>query len=134
MFLILSFAIHAIGSLKTGIRSMFYNKSVKVLSVAKNFYVTNDFVVDVYKVKRANNIYIEIYSTDSGSLIQKIQFPDSYDTYFYSEGVSSNLFLDDVDKDNKMDLVIPLYNKSLEAKLHVLSYNELGEKFSLLSN
>ena len=107
-------------------------KEQKVLSVSKGFSINEDLIIDVYKVQRGEDIFIEIYDHNTSELIQSIAFDTSFDTYFKAAGKSANLFLDDMNGDNTLDVVIPAYDQKLFAKLHVLTFDKETKKFVLM--
>ena len=128
----LSFLLHLVPPFKDVARKIMSVEEQKVLSVSKGFSINEDLIIDVYKVQRGEDIYIEIYDHNTSEMIQSIAFDKSFDTYFKAAGKSANLFLDDVNGDNTLDVIVPAHDKKLFARLHVLTFDQESKQFVLM--
>jgi len=81
----------------------------------------------VVKIKSNKGIFIEIYGAVKDGvapLIDRIRLIGQKDAHFTYNGKFTNLALDDIDGDQKMEIIVPTYDKDLLAHVNVYKYDE----------
>lgn len=101
----------------------------KVLSVIRTVQIKEGLVVDIYKIKENGSIIVKFINSKSREHFQTFSLQDSWDGYYLVNGRNSNLFLNDVDNDLKLEILAPTFNQNLEARLHILKYDDASNNF-----
>ncbi|MBT4760106.1 MAG: hypothetical protein HOO06_00275 [Bdellovibrionaceae bacterium] len=119
--------------LNESIKHLMTNNYRQVLSTASGTIVDTHSFTKVVKLKTNEGIFLEIYHGKNNvkPLISKIKLPDQNDGYFIFQGQSTNLALDDLDGDNKNEIIVPSFDRNLIAHLNVYRFNEISKQFEL---
>lgn len=128
--------------IREGLHKKLTSHQREVLSTATGNILYNGQKTKVIKVRKNNEFFLEIYAnTNAGvatnehqkslSLVSRIPLAFGKDAYINFKGVSSNLALYDVDGDNKLEILVPGYEKNLSAKLSIYKYDEKKHIFRL---
>ena len=134
------FCVTTICVLNNDIREKLHEKLTshqrEILSTATGNILYNGQKTKVIKVRKDNEFFLEIYgnTTELQSaplLISRIPLSFGRDAYINFKGVSSNLALYDVDGDNKLEILVPGYEKNLSARINVYKYDEEQHIFKL---
>ncbi len=120
-------------SLPSGV---FVNKERKVLGTVEGEHPDQTAPMKVLKVKNRGRIQLEIYLVEGGytRLLQSLDTEQFTDTFFHNRGRSSNLFLDDIDGDKSLEIIIPSYTDSLAARLEIYKYDYSMSSYIRLQN
>lgn len=123
-------------NIRERLREKFTSHQREVLSTATGNILYNGQKTKVIKVRKNNEFFLEIYgnTTELQSaplLISRIPLSFGRDAYINFKGVSSNLALYDVDGDNKLEILVPGYEKNLSARINVYKYDEEQNIFRL---
>jgi len=105
-----------------------------ILSVASGDLLSNGSNVKVVKVKTQHGLFLEVYGASENfnrPLLERILLPDKTDGYFHFRGQATNLALDDIDGDNKLEIIAPSFDRDLIAHLNVYKYNQETKRFEL---
>lgn len=132
-FVALSFSISLVSPLRKSLQNYYLNQNQEVLSVVKNYPASEGLKVDVFKIRRGNRLFLEIYSSINGEILQKINLVEAQDSYFYFNGKSTNMFFNDLNGDKKPELIVPIFNKNLFSSLQVFSFNEEQHLFHVVN-
>lgn len=116
-------------TLRTSVKHLFATDSAKVLSVIRNVNITDDVVIDIYKIKENNEIVVKFYYSQTGELFQTFSLQDSWDGYYQVKGRNTNLFLNDVDNDSTLEVLAPTFDQNLSARLHILKFDAESKNF-----
>jgi|GEM_PF-2870510 len=112
-------------------KKMIATDESKILSVLETKFSAKE--LKFVKVQRAGQIFIEVYSLDSGrpSLIDKASLGEQVKSagFKLKEG-SSQLFLKEIDGLGFPELVVPIVDRGLKANVVVFSIDE--ETFKLI--
>jgi hypothetical protein len=124
--------------LRKGVRSQVMTEERLILSSVIGKILKNDHQpFKVLKVKKGNQIFLEIYSLlrDGRSpIIGKLLLEDVKDGFFNFSGEATNLVLKDVDGDENMEILAPTFDGNLAAKLNVFKFNqETGQFFKMMA-
>ena len=123
-------------SIRESLREKLTSHQRQVLSTATGNLLHNGQKIKVVKIRKDNEFFLEIYghaihSQASPLLISRIPLSFGRDAYINFKGVSSNLALHDVDGDNKLEILVPGYEKNLLARLNIYKYDENEHIFKL---
>jgi hypothetical protein len=119
-------------SLRSSVKHLFVPNSAKVLSVIRNVTITEGVTIDIYKIKEDSKIVVKFYHSETGELFQTFSLQDSWDGYYQVNGRNSNLFLNDVDNDETMEVLAPTFDHNLSARLHILKFDSNSKNFQPL--
>ncbi len=114
-------------SIRNGFRTLLVQQDRQILSTASGNILHNGMKTKVLKIKEANKLYLEIYGNNSKSqktsLLGRIPLNTQKDAYFTFKGVATNLALDDIDGDKKLEILVPGYDSNLMAHMNVYRYD-----------
>lgn len=133
-------AIHSLSLISVfhpGIRSA-VKRAIKgsdrsILSSVRATLDNTDSKFNILKVRSENNLFLEIYSTDSSgsiALVEKFQLPDNHDAYFNFGGVMSNLVVTGIEQGGQSQIVVPSFDKDLVGHLNIFQFD--GTSHSLI--
>lgn len=94
----------------------------------------DDDLYKVVKLSQGNDVLIEIYKAQNGSLLLHSEFslPNHQDLHYdFTNGVG-NLFATDVDSDSENEIVVPVMGRGLETELKIIKHDKENKKFYLL--
>ena len=114
---------------RDNIRSALLPNQSKVLSVIRTVQIKDDLIVDIYKIKEQSGIIVKFINATTGEHFQTFSPQDSWDGYYLVNGRNTNLFLNDVDNDQSLEILAPTFTQNLEARLHVLKYDSASNNF-----
>ena len=134
---IASFVIAFSTPLRNSFRSKFIKqkKVREILATASGDLLSNGSSIKVIKIKTNKGLILEVYGQNKNfaqPLIDSLFLPHMTDGYFHFRGQATNLALDDVDGDNRLELIAPSFDKNLVAHLNVYKYNLKTQKFEPL--
>ena len=111
--------------LATFVKETFGPKVRIVLSTVSGALLENGEMAKIVKVKTNKGIFVEIYQTGDGQfkLLDSVHLADSKDAFFNFYGRPANLALDDIDGDNKLEIIVPSYNKNLVSNLNIFQFD-----------
>jgi hypothetical protein len=130
-----SFAVVLQPDLKTAARSVFYPEYRMVLSRVDGDLFGTGEKIKVLKIKSTDGLSIEIYRANEANtedtLIQSIALGTNSDAYFAFNGESTNLALDDINRDSKPEILVPSVDKQLVAKMLILELDSNSQTYHL---
>lgn len=88
----------------------------------------------VAKVRTRDSLFIEVYEPrENGGqrLVERIELEDKKDGYFNFNGRATNLAIDDIDGDGRLEILAPSFDQNLVGHLNVFSYNQGTGLFQL---
>jgi hypothetical protein len=115
--------------LRTTTKNFFLPSTAEVLSVIKTVQIKPGVVVDIYKIKENNQIVVKFYHSKNGEHFQTFSLQDAWDGYYQVNGKNTNLFLNDVDQDQTLEVLAPTFDQNLTAKLHILKFDSESQNF-----
>ncbi|MCB0394254.1 MAG: hypothetical protein KDD25_06830 [Bdellovibrionales bacterium] len=119
--------------IRTGIRKAFESSERIILSTASGNILHDGYKAKVLKIRENGSLFLEIYgqreSDESSSLIGKVPLDLKKDAYFTFKGVATNLALDDVDGDNKLEILVPGFDNNLTAQMDIYKFDEFQKVF-----
>ena len=134
------FCLITICVLKDGIREnlhdMFTFHQREVLSTATGNIFSDGQKVKVIKVRKDDEFFLEIYGNGANFpsaplLLSRIPLSFKKDAYINFRGISSNLALYDIDGDNRLEIVVPGYERDLSTRINIYKYDEEQNIFKL---
>ena len=92
----------------------------------------------IVKLRTGRIISIEIYKTNPGSLNGELhavfEMPDTQDVFYDFKSSLSNLFEANIDSDPANEIIVPVMDHNLVARLGVIKYEPANENFSYHTN
>lgn len=89
----------------------------------------------ILKIKQKENIFVEIYkeapSTETLEFLQKIDLGQKKEGHFSFKGEASNLVFANIDDDEKLEILVPVFDTEMTARLYTLKYNESILQFEI---
>ena len=96
--------------------------------------LNNGKLLKVLKVRSAEGLAIEIYSTEKTTgapLLARVFLPDKSDGYFHFHGEATNLALEDLNGDRRLEILAPSFDTNMTAHLNVYTYNPITKSFEM---
>jgi hypothetical protein len=113
-------------SIRGAIKHAIKGSDRNILSSVRAKLDNSDSEFNILKVRSENNLFLEIYSTDSSgsiSLVEKFQLPDNHDAYFNFGGVMSNLVVAGIEQNGQSQIVVPSFDKDLVGHLNIFQFD-----------
>lgn len=89
----------------------------------------------ILKIKQKENIFVEVYkedpSTETLEFMQKIDLGQKKEGHFSFKGEASNLVFANIDDDEKLEILVPVFDAEMTARLYTLKYNESIMQFEI---
>ncbi|HVK62497.1 MAG TPA: hypothetical protein VM432_13145 [Bdellovibrionales bacterium] len=134
--LITLFAAMLIAALHPDVRSEVRGAVMKdyrtVVATAQGRLSADAELYTVAKVKTRDSLALEIYENGVDGdqrLIEKIIIPDAKDGYFSFDNQTTNLAIDDVDGDGRMEIIAPSFDRNLIGRLNVYNFDPEAKSF-----
>ena len=112
--------------LRSSVRSMLQPDYRVILAVANADFDGSGNKHKVVKVKTNEGIFLEVYSASgkkgSSLLEASTKLPDKKDGYFTFNGEVTNLAIDDIDNDKKLEILATTFDSDLVAHLNVYRF------------
>lgn len=121
--------VAVIPSFRAAVRDFFDNSSREIIAKVRGQLSATGPDVTVLKIKNKNTISLEIYSTESMTLMAKVPLMEVSDGYFFVKGNATNLALTDVDKDEVSEIVVPTYDDKMVPRLNIFKFNPATQSF-----
>ncbi|MES2854621.1 MAG: hypothetical protein V4692_02105 [Bdellovibrionota bacterium] len=118
--------------LRAGVRSVVMTDYRTVIATAQGKLSADDVNYSVVKVKTRDSLALEIYQNGADGeqkLIEKIIMPDIKDGYFSFDNQTTNLAIDDIDGDGRMEILAPSFDKNLVGRLNVYNFDVESKAF-----
>lgn len=93
--------------------------------------------IKVVKIKTKKGIFLEVYdssNTHHQPLITRIQVPNKKDGFFFYQGQMTNLALEDLDGDLKVEILVPGFDENLVAHLNIYKFDPQTSSLTLVTN
>ncbi len=119
--------------IRSAIKHAIRGSGRSILSSVHTKLDNTDTEYNILKVRTDNNLFLEVYSTDTNgsiSLIEKFQLPDNHDAYFNFGGVMSNLVVANIEQNGLSQIVVPSFDKDLVGHLNIFQFD--GASHSLI--
>jgi hypothetical protein len=92
----------------------------------------------ILKIKQKENIFVEIYKedpkTETLQFEQKIDLGLKKEGHFSFKGEATNLVFTNIDSDPKLELLVPVFDSEMTARLYTIKYNESILQFEILNS
>jgi hypothetical protein len=97
-------------------------------------FTANNNEYKIIKLRKGSSIAVEIYKTKPGTLNSELQavfdIPDSKDVFYDFKSSLSNLFEANIDEDPATEIIVPVMDNNLVARLNVIKYEPKSQQFS----
>lgn len=94
----------------------------------------SDSVV-ILKISQKENIFIEVYkedpSTETLEFLQKVDLGQKKEGHFSFHGEATNLVFANIDEDERLEILVPVFDIEMTARLYTLKYNESISRFEI---
>jgi hypothetical protein len=125
------FALMLVAALHPDVRSAVRGSVMKdyrmVVSTAHGDLLGNGVDLTVAKVRTRDALLIEIYEpkTNGGvKLIGRIELPDKKDGFFNFNGNATNLAIDDIQGDGRLEILAPSFDQNMVGHLNIYHYDQ----------
>lgn len=118
---------------RTEIRTTVSKDFRMVSSTAQGDLLGTGSALTVAKIKTRDALLLEVYemmADGSQRLLERIDLPDRKDGYFNFNGRATNLAIDDIDGDGKMEIIAPTFDQNLVGRLNVYRYDQGAGTFN----
>lgn len=92
----------------------------------------------ILKIKQKENIYVEVYKedpkTETLEFQQKIDLGQKREGHFTFKGEATNLVFTNVDDDEKLEILVPVFDAEMTARLYTIKYNDSIMQFEVLNS
>lgn len=136
--LAISWSVLLIAKIRNPIAALFHPPHRIVLGTAVGDILNQGSQMKVIKVKSKDGLFVEVYGAyEEGrrSLVDRFKLEDQFDAYFhFLKTHTANLYLDDIDGDQKLEIVVPTFDQRLQARMHVFRFNETTKSFEQMTN
>jgi len=124
------FAFMLVAALHPDVHSAVRNSLVKdyrmVVSTAHGDLMGDGTILTVAKVRTRDSLFLEIYQTKADGaerLLEKIELSDKRDGFFNFNGQATNLAIDDIDGDGKLEILVPSFDQNMVGHLNIYHYD-----------
>lgn len=140
VFILAAFFLVAIDTdLRKQVRTFFHKPHRVILAVAKARLDGSGFEHHILKIRTNEGLFLEVYGLKShpkigfqNELLATVKLPDKRDGYFTFGGQVTNLAIDDVDNDQKPEILATSFDNDLVAHLNVYRYLPGNKELSLV--
>jgi hypothetical protein len=138
LFLIALFIVVLDSDLRSNVRSLMRPSYRVILAVATADLTGPGSRNQVLKVKTGDGLFVEVYGMKSGKfgpqqqLLASAKLPDKKDGYFTFNGEVTNLAVDDVDNDKKLEILATSFDNDLVAHLNVYRFDPNDTELELV--
>ena len=89
----------------------------------------------ILKIRQKENIFVEIYKedpkTETLQFLQKIDLGQKKEGHFSFKGEATNLIFTNIDDDPKLEVLVPVFDSEMTARLYTIKYNESILQFEI---
>lgn len=130
--------ILAVPSFKRKFKEYFVTEHRTILGkvVGKNPDGVENYVI--LKIKQKENIFVEIYkehpTTETLEFLQKIDLGQKKEGHFSFKGEATNLVFANIDEDEKLEILVPVFDADMTARLYTIKYNESILQFEIANS
>lgn len=111
-------------NIRSNMRSMIRPHYRVILAIAQADLDNSGQKFQILKIKTDEGLYLEVYGQKNGfqQLVSSVKLPDKKDGYFTFNGQVTNLAIDDVNGDNRREILATSFDNDLVAHLNVYRY------------
>jgi hypothetical protein len=115
------------------ILQMMFPQKRKLLSVLDTRNLVLGLDLRLLKISQAGQLTIELYQKKGPSyeLLDTLALKGQREGHFNFHGQTTNLALDDIDEDHRLEILVPSFDGDLRAQLHVLKLDPNTRKLEL---
>lgn len=120
---------------KDQIRAAVFSDQRKLLSTVDAF-LKDGTKIKVVKLKTNKGIFLEVYDSSNSHhhpLLTRIQIPNKRDGFFFYQGQMTNLALEDLDGDFKVEILVPGFDENLVAHLNIYKFDPQTASLTLIT-
>ncbi len=132
ILIFLTFTLLFLRPVRKIIYSFFHKPHRDILSVVQGPLMGIGSKVQVVKIKTHKGLFLEFYDISKKTVqpvLDKIPLLHSYDGYLNFKNQPTNLFLLDIDKDGRIEVIAPSFDKKLVSYLNIFHYDFQKKKF-----
>lgn len=92
----------------------------------------------ILKIRQKDTIFVEIYKedpkTETLEFQQKIDLGQKTEGHFSFKGEATNLVFTNIDDDDKLEILVPVFDAEMTARLYTIKYNDSIHQFEILES
>lgn len=123
-------------SFKNAVKNYFQTQDRVILGKVMGKTASIDKNLVFLKIRQKDNILIEIYkedaSTETLEFWQKIDLGPKREGQFTFNGEATNLVYSNIDSDPDMELLVPVFDLDMTARLYTIKYNNEIKQFEII--
>lgn len=124
-------------TLKKSLKTFFVDQNRTILAKVQGPIASHSANYVILKIKQKEDIFVEVFreeeKTENLIFVQKIEIPENKEAHFNFKGEFTNLAFADVDGDGYLEILVPVFNNEMTARLHTYKFNEGTQMFELVS-
>ena len=130
--------ILAVPNFKKKVKDYFINEHRTILGKVVGKVSENSETYVILKIQQKENIFVEIYKeapgTEALEFLQKIDLGQKKEGHFTFKGEASKLVFAHIDDDEKLEILVPVFDADMTARLYTLKYNESIMQFEIFNS
>lgn len=127
--------ILAVPNFKRKFKEYFVSEHRTILGKVIGKIASNSENYVILKIKQKENIFVEIYkedpTTETLEFMQKIDLGTKKEGHFSFKGEATNLVFANIDEDENLEILVPVFDAEMTARLYTLKYNESILQFEI---
>tara|TARA_B110001454_G_scaffold219201_1_gene251903 strand:- start:47886 stop:48338 length:453 start_codon:yes stop_codon:yes gene_type:complete len=92
----------------------------------------------ILKIKQKENIFVEVYKedpkTETLQFMQKLDLGQKKEGHFTFKNEATNLVFTNIDDDENLEILVPVFDSEMTARLYTIKYNESIMQFEVLNS
>ena len=134
LFAVLFAALTLIPSVRQKLQTLLNTHQRVVLAKINGFFSSEQTRLLILKVKDSSGLQIEVYELDPTTGVQifkqKFSLNEDSDSYVTLDKNSTNLALQDVDRDGNLDIIAPSVDHNGNLRLNTFRYDSEAKSFT----
>lgn len=128
----------AVPNFKKQFKDYFLNEHRTILGKVVGKVSPGSETYVILKIKQKENIFVEIYKEEPRNealqFLQKIELGQKKEGHFTFKNEATNLVFANIDSDENLEILVPVFDGDMTARLYTIKYNESIMQFEVLNS
>lgn len=133
-----SIVIVSVPKLKRAVKESLLDDKRVILGKVQGSVIADGPSFVILKIKQRDEIFVEIYKEEDKSealnFIQKLEVSEKNEGSFTFHGELTNLAFADIDEDGYKEILVPVFNSDMTARLYTFKFNSASNLFDVFSS